>query len=152
MKKIILLFLGFAILPGCEKSNEMLSISNFVVKTRYYDNEIFNELNQEIYGKWQYIYFTNPGHNIDIKPFYEYLEIVKFGIFGLIGDNKIRAIGKVILSKQDNIETIIQLVPDAEYSNYDIMTKKVQFKGNDTLLLSDTYVGGLTVLYYVRAN
>jgi len=153
MKKILLVLCLLSILCECNKSNEKLSISNSVKKTRYYDSEIFNVQNQKIYGKWEWLFFTNPGHNVEIRPISKYLEIVQFGIFGFVDDNNIKAIGQVIISKQDDSETIIQLIPDSVYSShYDSMTKKVQFQGNDTLLLLDAYIGGLTVLYYKRAE
>jgi hypothetical protein len=153
MKKIAIVLFLFLILSGCKKSTDNLSISNSVAKTRYYNSEIFNVQNQKLYGKWEWLYYTNPGNNVKIVPITKYLEIVRFGIFGYLDDNNINAISQVVLTKQDDLETIIQLIPDSEYSaRFDIITKKIQFKSNDTLLLSDTFIGGLTVMYYKRTN
>ena len=104
------------------------------------------------YGKWHYLYSTASGPGIDVKPGYEYLEIVKFGIYGLINNNNTKEIGKIILSKQDNIETIIQLFPDAEYrTDYQMIQKVLQFKGSDTLILVDKNIGGFGE-FYKRVN
>ena len=143
MKKIIMISLGLFFLVACEKSTDRILISDQVSKTQYYDNEIFNEQNQKIYGKWAYLYKFGGIGGIKYESTYDYLEIVKFGIYGRITDNKINEIGRLIINKQDDNESIIDFFPDDKYkTDYQLIQKIIIFQGNDTLILIDNYSDG----------
>jgi len=143
MKKIAMITLTLISMLGCEKSTDRILVSDQVSKTQYYDNEIFNEKSQKIYGKWKYLYRYGGIGGIKYEPGYDYLEVVKFGIYGKITDNKIKEIGRLIINKQDNNETIIDFFPDDKYkTDYQLIQKIIIFHGYDTLILADNYYDG----------
>jgi hypothetical protein len=148
MKKFIALTLTLLCLVACEKSADKILISDQVSKTQYYDNEIFNEQSQKIYGKWEYLYKLGGIAGVKIEPGYDYLEVVKFGIYGRIKDNNIKEIGRLIINKQDDNETVIDFFPDDIYkTDYFLISKIIRFQGNDTLILDDDYVDGFRDYY-----
>jgi hypothetical protein len=148
MKRKVLIFLLFAILPGCEKNSENLLISNIVDKTRYYEAEIFNKHNQLIYGKWKFISISGGIIGETYPPTYDYLEVAKYGIYGIIKDNTVRVIGKIILAKQDDTGTLVTFFPDAEYMiNNQMYKMQVMFYGNDTLTISHNFMDGYSSMY-----
>ena len=148
MKKFILLILLFSFILSCEKNSEKISISNQVTKTQYYDNEIFNESNQLIYGRWEYLFMTGGIGGFKYAPSYDYLEIVQYGIYGTIVDNKIKEIGRLIINKQDSSVTIIDFSPDDQYKTDTFsIQKSIQFIGKDTLILNDTFPDGFSSMY-----
>lgn len=148
MKKLILSVLVLSFLFACKKSTDKIEISDHVSKTQYYDNEIFNEQNQNIYGKWEYFYNSGISAGVDIKPGYVYLEVVRYGIYGKITENTIKEIGKLIIKTQDTDKTIIDFWPDDIYkTDYFLIQKVIRFKGTDTLILDDNYAGGFGDYY-----
>ena len=152
MKRLIPLIILSAILTCCKKHEGEISISSQVTKTRYYDTEIFNSTNQLIYGKWKFISTTGGFAGKTLDPYYDFLEVATYGIFGIITDNKIKQMGKLIVDKQDNIRTIITFFPDAKYlTDTPMIQKEILFIGNDTLALWDMMFDGYTS-HYIRVK
>jgi hypothetical protein len=148
MKKIIILITLSFILTSCEKNEDKILIANHVTKTQYYDSEIFSETNQLIYGKWKFLSTSGGFAGGTFEPYYDYLEVVTYGIYGIITNNKIKAIGKLIVDKQDNTRTVISFFPDAKYrTDTELIQKQLRFIGNDTILLSDMMYDGYSSIY-----
>jgi hypothetical protein len=148
MKKIIILITLSFILTSCEKNEDKILIANHVTKTQYYDSEIFSETNQLIYGKWKFLSTSGGFAGGTLEPYYDYLEVVTYGIYGIITNNKIKAIGKLIVDKQDNTRTVISFFPDAKYrTDTELIQKQLRFIGNDTILLSDMMYDGYSSIY-----
>jgi hypothetical protein len=145
MKKLILVILVMFPIIACEKSTDKIQISDKVSKTQYYDNEILSEQNQNIYGKWEYLYYSGGIGGGRFDPTYDFLEVVRFGIYGIISGNQIKVIGRLMVHKQDTNETIISFIPDVKYiSDYYDLSQIIRFRGKDTLMLSDNYIDGYT--------
>jgi hypothetical protein len=89
-----------ALVTACEKSKEQILIWDQISKTQYYQNEIFNENNQRIYGKWQFLYSSGGFGGGKIEPVYDYLEVVQYGIYGIINNKSIDQIGKLLLNQR----------------------------------------------------
>jgi hypothetical protein len=152
MKKLFLFIMVLPFLFSCENAKEKISISDQVSKNRYYPNEIFNEHNQNIYGKWEYLFNSGSSQGVDVRPGYLYLEIVRYGIYGKIADNSIKEIGKLILESQTNDTTFVTFWSDDIFrSDYFLVQKIIRFEGNDTLILDDNYAGGFSD-YYKRVK
>ena len=148
MKKIILITIILFSVYSCEKREDKILISDLVSKTEYYDNEIFNELNQKIYGKWKFIYAFGGIAGTKIDPTYDcYFEVVRFGIYGKIIENKVNEFGKLIISKQDETETKIEFFPADIHVDYFLQSKSIRFKGSDTLILWDGLIDGYEDYY-----
>jgi hypothetical protein len=149
MKKAILLYLVLFSITSCEKREEKILISDLVTKTQYYDNEIFNDYNQKIYGKWKFIYAFGGIAGTKIDPTYDcYLEVVRFGIYVKIIENKVYEYGQLIISKQDENETKIEFFPaDIHRTDYFLEGKSIRFKGSDTLILWDGIIDGYEDYY-----
>jgi hypothetical protein len=145
MKKLILVILVMIPIIACEKSTDKIQISDQVSKTQYYDNEILSEQNQNIYGKWENLYHTVGIGGGRLDPTYDFLEVVRFGIYGIISGNKIKVIGRLNVIKQDTNETIIGFLPDVKYlSDYYDLALTIRFQGKDTLILFDNYIDQYT--------
>jgi hypothetical protein len=143
MKKIILIILILSSAVACEKREDKILITDLVTQTRYYDNEIFNDANQKIYGKWKFLYITGGIAGSIYDANYDYLEVVRFGIYGKITDYKVKEYGQLIIKKQDDIETRIDFFPADDYrTDYFLEQKVIRFEGNDTLILWDGYADG----------
>lgn len=138
MKKLLVITLTLSSLLACEKRTDVILISDQVSKTRYYENEIFNEQSQKLYGKWEFLYIIGGMRGVKVEPGYDYLEVVQYGIYGRIRDSKVIEIGRLIINKQDDNETIIDFLPDEKYKTNNFLIQKViRFQGNDTLMLDD---------------
>jgi hypothetical protein len=151
MRRLLVMFILSLIFIACEKDSNIL-ISDLVIQNQYYDNEIFTDQNLRIYGKWEFLYSFGGIGGSTYDPTYDFLEIVKFGIYGIIDNNNVREIGMLHVHKQDDSETIIDFLPDDEYKNdYFLIQKIIEFNGNDTLLLWDNMCDGYTD-YFKRIN
>ena len=143
MKKLLVITLTLFSMLACEKSTDRILISDQVSKTQYYADEILNEQNQKIYGKWEYLYKIDRIGGEKIEPGYDYLEVVKFGIYGRITDKKVFDLGRLLIKKQDDNGTIIDFLPEDKYlTDYYLIQKVIRFQGNNTLILGDNYVDG----------
>jgi len=144
MRRLLVMFILSLIFIACEKDSNIL-ISDLVIQNQYYDNEIFTDQNLRIYGKWEFLYSFGGIGGSTYDPTYDFLEIVKFGIYGRIDNNNVKEIGMLHVYKQDDSETIIDFLPDDEYKNdYFLIQKVIEFNGNDTLLLWDNMCDGYT--------
>ena len=150
MKKIIVLVLLLSLLPACKYSSNEVSVLDYVYKTKYYQSEIFNSNNLALYGKWHFNYYTGSIAGGTYEPTYDYLEIVKFGIFGIIKNDSIKQFGRILINKQDSTQTKISFFDDSNFclTDYQLNQRVVSFKGNDTLILWDGMVDGYFYYYY----
>lgn len=144
MKRALLLLLVLISFTGCEKKEDKILISDLVTTTQYYDNEIFNENNQKIYGKWKFMYAEGGIGGTRINATHDsYLEVVRYGIYGKVVKNDVKEYGKLIITKQDDTETVISFFPSDVYrSDYFLVSASVRFRGNDTLILWDRAYDG----------
>lgn len=149
MKKVTFICFVILSMTACEKREEKILISDLVTKTQYYDNEIFNESNQKIYGKWKFIYAFGGIAGTKIDPTHDsYLEVVRFGIYGKIIENEVKEYGQLIVTKQDENETIIEFFSaDIYRTDYFLIEKSIRFIGNDTLILWDGIIDGYEDYY-----
>jgi hypothetical protein len=152
MKKLFPFIILSFILTSCEKKEDKILIADHVTKTQYYDSEIFSKTNQLIYGKWKFLSTSGGFAGGTFEPYYDYLEVVTYGIYGIITDNKIKAIGKLIVDKQDDTRTVISFFPDAKYrTDTQLIQRQIGFMGNDTLVLWDMMFDGYSS-YYKRVK
>jgi len=148
MKKLILLIFILCSTVACEKRGDKILISDLVSKTQYYDNEIFTDENQKIYGKWKFLYKFGGIRGSKYEPEYDYLEVIRFGIYGKITDNEVKEYGQLLVPKQDENEIRIDFFPDAKYrTDYFLFQRVVRFKGTDTLILWDGLIDGYEDYY-----
>ena len=96
-----------------------------------------------LYGKWHFIYYAGSIAGGTFEPTYDYLEIVRFGIFGIIKNDSIKIFGRLLVNKQDSTETQISFLPETIcLSDYQSIQRGVSFQGNDTLVLWDGMIDG----------
>ena len=76
MKKLVLLILILFSAAACEKREDKILTSDLVSKTQYYDNEVFNDENQKIYGKWKFLYKYGGIGGSKYEPEFDYLEVI----------------------------------------------------------------------------
>jgi hypothetical protein len=117
-----------------------------IPETRFYDKEILSNDNLKIYGKWTFLNIFSDagiaGGPGKISPTYDYLVIKKFGIYGMIKDNKLIESGKAQIIKQVDNQLEIQLNSNRLDSNkFAQITWIVNYQSNDSLLLIDASVG-----------
>jgi hypothetical protein len=147
MGKIITITGIILIIMSCDK-DEVTLISDLVKQDRYYQSEIFSDQNIKIYGKWEFLYAYGGIGGTTHEPSFDYLEIVKYGIYGIINNNKIKEIGRIEIISQDDNQTIISFLKDEEYStDLYFQNKVVLFTGNDTLSLGDNMDDGYISLF-----
>lgn len=148
IKRLVIAFCLITLLTACEKSKEQILIWDQVSKTQYYQNEIFNVNNQKIYGKWQFLYSSGGFSGGRINPDYDYLEVVQYGIYGIINGRSIDQIGKLLVSDQDDQHAWITFLPDAQYkTDFQMVRRQTSFAGNDTLILWDLMYDGYYSFY-----
>jgi len=148
MKRQLFLLLLSCFLPACQKDESRILVLDHVTKTRYYQAEIFNDTDKLIYGKWKFLEYSGGFGGETYPPTYDYLEVVEYGIYGIIKRNSIREIGKLIKIREDNQGTTITFFPDARYMTDTQMIRRViGFQGHDTLRLWDGYADGYFYLY-----
>ena len=142
MRKIILILIPLHVLISCKNEDE-ISISDMVNQNRYYASEVFNNQNLKIYGQWQFLYSTGGYGGWTVDPTYDYIQFVKFGIYGKINHNQIEELGKIIIVSQDSLRTKIALDPDDVYDSTLYPTQLIiEFKENDTLILHEMEADG----------
>lgn len=145
MKTSYVLFL-VVFLISC--SNDSLRTSDLQIDsistTRYYQAEIFSNVNLKLYGQWQFLYIyadagiiMGPGK---INPTYDYLEIKKYGIYGKVKDNKLIETGKIEIIEQELSQFEIKLIP----ADKDSITNSIWYYvtySNDSIIMRDASVG-----------
>jgi hypothetical protein len=148
VKRLIIAFCFIVFLSSCEKSKEQILLWDQVGKTQYYKGEIFNENNQKIYGKWEFLYSSGGIGGGKIDPEYDYLEVVQYGIYGIINRNSIDQFGKLLVSDQDDKHALITFFPDPKYmTDFQMVRRQTSFTGNDTLILWDMMYDGYFAYY-----
>ncbi|MCJ7447152.1 MAG: hypothetical protein MUO72_05650 [Bacteroidales bacterium] len=152
MKKVFTIFFFLNLIPSCKKEEVKFLISDQVTTNQYYSTEIFSETNQKIYGKWRFLCISGGLYPSFHDPTYDYLEIVRIGIYGIIKDNSIEVIGKIIVEKQDDKGLRVVFSPDDKYQNHSQpTTRDVILRWQDSLALSDGFMDGYSS-YYVRVK
>ena len=103
---------------------------------KYYESEIFDESNLDIYGKWELYGVSGGIHGNGHEINFDFLEIHKYGIYGFVSDGKILEYGKIKVDEQTGEELLITFEPDdnSEIFMYD-SEKYFNLSGNDTLNL-----------------
>lgn len=152
MKKIYWIICFIFIMLSCEKEDDRISIADLVKQTQYYENEIFSAQNQKIYGQWELLYTYGGIAGSKIMPTTDFvMEFIPYGIYGKTKANEITEIGKIQIVKQDNNQTIIDLIPGDKYITfYFLVQKAIIFKGKDTLILGDFNMSDGYDNYYKR--
>ena len=138
VNKIPILSLMFLITSiSCEKESDLVDyIIDGFTKDKYYDSEIFNENNLDIYGKW-ILYGVSGGiHGGGHEPNFDYLKINSYGIYGFIRNDSVIEFGRIKIDEQTCVTLIITFEPDenSETFMYD-SEKYARLYGNDTLSL-----------------
>ncbi len=138
--KSITFILLIVSLMSCDSEGRISNLDS-VKSDKYYSKEIIPTDFLMVYGKWELFDisggFSGAGYDID----YDYLEIKRVGIYGLIRNNQLFEYGKIELHKFDDITTDflqIRLVPDPAMGKNPNMfppEKYLELRGNDTLNL-----------------
>lgn len=124
--------------------------------TKYYEAEIFADSNLKLYGKWQFLYIYNDagiaGGPGKVIPTYDYLEIKKYGIYGMVKDNKLIETGEIEIIKQESSQFEIKLNPDTKDNTTNPSWYYVSFK-NDSIIMTDASIGcGVLFNVYKKYN
>ena len=141
MTKTILIFLLAIILSlmSCQKDEKKIYTTLDSIETKeYYNAEIFTQPYLSIYGKWK-LFATSGGFSgtgIDLN--FDYLEIRKYGVYGLTQNGNLLEYGKIIITPQTNENRLKVYLEKDEYSNLLMRDneKYIDFYGSDTLFLS----------------
>jgi len=138
---------------SCEKELEIISISEIVDQDRYYEDEIFRDEDLKIYGTWESMYSYGGFAGTYYEPSFDYLEVVKYGIYGIINNNEVQQLGRIEIISQEGNVTTIDFIYDEEYSSkYHLSNLSILFKGNDTLLLAQRGMSDGYTAYFKRIN
>ena len=116
------------------ESNTGTEPLNLVTDTMYYQNEIFSNRNHIIYGKWSLTGITGGFTGNGYEPNFDYLEIMKYGIYQFVNADTLLEFGKVIIEEQsDRILRISLQTDSSSLIFFSDSEKEVQFTGNDRL-------------------
>lgn len=110
MKKYLLFSLVVIGLISCQKDedkdkdeNEIIEAKNLwggISETEYYENEILDNNNIDLYGKWKMEKtdggLSGMGYEID----FELLEFRKYGLYGIIRNDSLIEYGKIEVKEQ----------------------------------------------------
>ena len=151
MSKISFAITLLLLITSCEKEEEKIKISDIVTRNRYYESEMLQEKDLKLYGKWEFLYSYGGMGRTYIEPWFDYLEIVKYGIYGFIDDDDIVEVGKIeVISHEDN-KTLINFIKDDEYTTeLYLHNRLVRFNSNDTLLLAGYNMSHGFTAYFKR--
>lgn len=119
---------------SCKKDTDF-SI-NEIQKDKYYESEIFDEINLDIYGKWKLYEVSGGIHGGGHELNFDYFEVQNFGIYGFVEDGRILEFGRIEIDEQTGEELLIIFIPDenSEVFMYDA-EKYVNLLGKDKLSL-----------------
>ena len=143
------IFLGTGILiflfsiAGCEETDNRPAKSylDSVNSEKYYTSEIIPYSFQKIYDTWKLVDISGGIHGGGYEPDFDFLEIKRIGIYGLIRNDSLFEYGKIELDTFDHatIDMLqVKLVPDFNSSLNDYFHdpwKYIDLKGDDTLNL-----------------
>jgi hypothetical protein len=97
------------IISSCKNSKEVevfdpMSALDFIPENIYYENDIFQNENNGIYGVWESIYNVQNGINgpITLSSDFDYLIVKPNAIFGIIKNEELIATGKLTLVNNQN--------------------------------------------------
>ena len=111
-----ILFLSLILLAGtfsCEKATDKIDFTmDEILEDKYYESEIFDESNLDIYGKWKLYSVSGGIHGDGHELNFDYLEVHKFGIYGFIRDGSILEFGRININDQMNEDLLITFLPD----------------------------------------
>ncbi len=135
-----ILFLSLILLTGifsCEKATDKIDFTlDDISEDKYYDSEIFDESNLDIYGKWKLYSVSGGIHGDGHELNLDYLEVHKFGIYGFIRDGSILEFGRININDQVNEDLLINFMPDDNSEVFmNDSEKYINFIGNDTIIL-----------------
>lgn len=104
---------------------------------RYYEAEIFDEMNLPFYGTWQLFAVSGGIHGGGHELNFDYLEIKRYGIYGFIGNSSILEYGQILIDEQTDETLLIRFQPDTESDQFMHDSEKyVLFSGHDSLTLA----------------
>ena len=108
----ILVMIG---LSNCERDEINYYLDSFN-NNIYYQNEIIPEEYQNIYGKWRLIGISGGFSGTGYKPDFDFLEIKRIGIYGLIKNDSVFEYGRIVLDTFDNATTsYLQITLNPDY-------------------------------------
>lgn len=108
-----------------------------VTDTIYYQQEIFNEVNQWIYGKWILEYISGGITGDGYEPNFDYLEFIPYGIYQFVNADTLLEFGKVVVEEQSDSILKILMSPDPGSTMFFYDSEKfVQFTSDDQLDLN----------------
>ena len=101
------------IISSCKNQKEVevfdpMSMLDLISENTYYDNDIFQNGNNGIYGVWESIYNTQEGINgpITLSSDFDYLIVKPNAIFGIIKNEELIATGKLELVDNQNYDQV----------------------------------------------
>lgn len=124
---------------GCANDREVGSHLDSIETGRYYNDEVVPTGYEKLYGTWR-LYavsggFSGAGH----KPDFDYLEIKRVGIFGVVRRDSLVGFGKIEVAtfdpSADEQMCQIRLVYDTQTEFMHPSEKYAQLSGTDSLNL-----------------
>jgi len=120
---------------SCEE-DQHISCYDELKQKAYYESEIFEEAYMGIYGKWELyeVFGGFAGSSLDVSP-ENYLEFVKYGVYGFLESDSIISCGRVVISETDLNILLIDFENSAGANvPFDVLYSP-RFVGKDTLIL-----------------
>jgi len=145
MKKLVYLIslTSLSLIFSCNKNTDSTSklLIDTVSMTRYYSNEVLQNTNLKLYGKWKLIKMCGGiagGCNYPLS--FDYLELKNYGIYGLIKNDTVIQLGKIEVLKQTIDTFCVSFIPD-KIANDEINSfrKYVYFTGNNSFDLDEDF-------------
>jgi len=120
---------------SCDKDGNITSLDELEQK-EYYESEIFDEAHLDIYGKWELFDvtggFSGGGH--DFSP-ESYLQIVEYGIFGLLARDSIISSGRIVIPETGFDFLLIEFENSKGFGNPSDLLYLPKLISKDTLFL-----------------
>ena len=113
--KISLIALLITLIASCIKDHTEVDISTLlddIPKQKYYDSDIFDADQQDIYGTWKVIGTSGGFSGKGYDPVFDHLILKPNGIYGLIAHNTLLLSGKVSLLTDPNYDLFVTFTPD----------------------------------------
>lgn len=116
-----------------------LRIIDSIGSEKYYQDEIFSEINESLYGKW-YAFARYGGWGGGSAPLnFDFLELKRNGIYGFCKGYELFEYGTLGIQKQDSTLLMIEFLPDfiSDTIATTYSTSIVEFITRDTIVLYD---------------
>jgi hypothetical protein len=113
---LVVLFVVIA----CAENNGVTLHLNEIDQAAFHTEEIIPAKYNALYGKWKLVSISGGFSGMGIEPNFDYLEIKKYGIYGLVRDNELFEYGKVEIDTFDiNRADVLQVrfVPESYSSS-----------------------------------